>query len=177
MAVAAEQFLESGFEAPRKNGTKRGRQFADFFRLLANARETRAQIFDQVPAFGAAHIVQLLERFKQAGVERLAEAFLFVRRFRHGGGKARDDSGQTQDGDDIHIRRGSRLLAKFFRDAHVSLSEFAIDLHGRGGARVPRSRKPRRARDECGPGGPAASAVHIGRSLREGAISNPRSGG
>ena len=133
---AAEQFLEARFETPRKNGTKRGGEFANFFRLLADARQTRAQIFDQMAAFGTAHIIQLVERFEQAGVQRLAEAFLIVFGFRHGGREAGDDSGQAQDRDDVHIRGGSGYLAEFFRDAHVGLRQFAIHLHRSSGGGI-----------------------------------------
>ena len=108
---------------------KRGGEFADLFCLSADVRQTRAQILDQMPAFGTAHIVQFDEGFEQASVHRVSEAFLFVLRFRYGGGETSNDAGQAQDSDDIDVRCRSGQLAELFGDPHVSLSEFSIYLN------------------------------------------------
>jgi hypothetical protein len=135
---AAKQFLEARFETAREDGTKGSGKIADFFSLLANARETGAQIFNQVPAFGAAHIIQLMKRIEQASIEGLAQEFLIFHRLRDSGGEASDDTRQAQDGDDIDIRGGAGLLAEFFRNAHVGFREFVIhlDWRSRGGVNV-----------------------------------------
>jgi hypothetical protein len=133
---AAKQFLEARFETAREDGTKGSGEIADFFSLLANEREARAQIFNQVPAFGPAHVIQLMKRIEQASVEGLAQKFLIFHRLGDSGGEASDDTRQAQDGDDIDIRGGAGLLAKFLRDAHIGFREFVIHLDRRSRGRV-----------------------------------------
>jgi len=79
-----------------------------------------------------------MKRIEQASVKSLAQKFLFLYRLRDGGGEASDDTRQAQDSNDIDIRGGAGLLAKFLRDAHIGFREFVIhlDWRSRGGVNV-----------------------------------------
>src|SRR5262249_49685821 len=132
---AAQQILEPRFQAPRECRPQLNHQTTHNFSLFRDVRQAAAQIFDQVAAFGAAHFIQLAQRFTQAGFERLAKPFLFFFAFWHGRRKAANYTGKTQQGNDVESGRNCSLQAKFIGGAQVVGNEVAVHLDRSGRAR------------------------------------------
>ena len=103
--------------------------------MTADPSQAIAQLLHQMTPFRPPHIIQLCQRVPQPAVQQSSKPLLLFFPLRHGGGDTSDHSGQSQQGDNVHIRCRSRFLPQRFRRFQIRLHQIPIYLYRR---RVPR---------------------------------------